>query len=89
MTEGRGWKRSARTQDEEQSCRFRAVTIRPGKESRKTKRRLVFGCCGGEIGEKVRERVAGLLVVKMEMREHPGRDPFKILRFLVLIFFAA
>lgn len=25
----------------------------------------------------------------MEVREHPGRDPFKILRFLVLIFFAA
>lgn len=31
----------------------------------------------------------GMLVVEMEMREHPGRDPFKILRFLVLIFFAA
>lgn len=25
----------------------------------------------------------------MEVREHPGHDPFKILRFLVLIFFAA
>lgn len=42
----------------------------------------------GECGEEVRERVAGVAVV-MEVREHPGRDPFKILRFLVLIFFAA
>lgn len=25
----------------------------------------------------------------MEVCEHPGRDPFEILRFLVLIFFAA
>lgn len=42
----------------------------------------------------MRERVAGVAVVMtiavmMEVREHPGRDPFKILRFLVLIFFAA
>lgn len=32
---------------------------------------------------------AGMPAVEMEMREHPGRDPFKNLRFLVLIFFAA
>lgn len=30
-----------------------------------------------------------LVVVEVEVCEHPGRDPFKILRFLVLIFFAA
>lgn len=29
------------------------------------------------------------MVVKMEVCKHPSRDPFKILRFLVLIFFAA
>lgn len=57
----------------------------PEKESRK----LAFGCCGDEIGEKVHGRDAGMPAVEMEMREHPGRDPFKNLRFLVLIFFAA
>lgn len=42
---------------------------------------------GGKIGEEVRGRVSR--VCGSVVREHPGRDPFKILRFLVLIFFAA
>lgn len=29
------------------------------------------------------------MVVEVEVCEYPSRDPFKILRFLVLIFFAA
>lgn len=42
-----------------------------------------------EIGEKICERVTRMLVIEIEIREYPDRDLFRILRFLILIFFAA